>query len=71
MAKARTKPEQASRAAADRPSHEPEVASLRRRILPLLLLCGLAAVAYLNADHEEFLFDSRLDQANNLTMPTM
>jgi len=39
--------------------------SLARRVWPILLLCLLAGVCYLNADHEEFLFDSALGHIDN------
>ncbi|MHC4442533.1 MAG: tetratricopeptide repeat protein [Planctomycetota bacterium] len=35
------------------------------RVLPFILLFFLAAIAYLNADHEDFIFDSRLPLVEN------
>ncbi|MDM8007168.1 MAG: tetratricopeptide repeat protein [Phycisphaerae bacterium] len=39
--------------------------SLAHRVWPILLLCLLAGICYLNADHEEFLFDSALGHIDN------
>lgn len=54
-----------SRDATAQPTTAPDNASWPHRLWPLLLLCLLAGFCYLNADHEEFLFDSALGHIDN------